>query len=52
MSILKSAQRELSRHSWEQFVDNPPSIAQGGKGVVVTRLSRLQQNHQHNERFY
>ena len=35
MSILKAAQRELSRHSWEHFVDNPPSIAQGGKGVVV-----------------
>jgi hypothetical protein len=35
ISILKAAQRELSRHSWEHFVDNPPSIAQGGKGVVV-----------------
>jgi hypothetical protein len=35
MSILKAAQRELSRHSWEHFVDNPPSIAQGGNGVVV-----------------
>jgi hypothetical protein len=35
-SILKAAQRELSRHSWEYFVDNPPSIAQGGKGVVVS----------------
>jgi hypothetical protein len=35
MSIVKAAQRELSRHSWEHFVDNPPSIAQGGKGVVV-----------------
>ena len=35
MSILRAAQRELSRHSWEHFVDNPPSIAQGGKGVVV-----------------
>jgi uncharacterized C2H2 Zn-finger protein len=34
-SILRTAQRELNRHSWEHFVDNPPSIAQGGKGVVV-----------------
>src|SRR6266851_3798586 len=34
-SILQAAQRELKRHSWEHFVDNPPSIAQGGKGVVV-----------------
>jgi hypothetical protein len=35
MSILQTAQRELNRHSWEHFVDNPPSIAQGGRGVVV-----------------
>jgi hypothetical protein len=34
-SILQAAQRELKRHSWEHFVDDPPSIAQGGKGVVV-----------------
>jgi hypothetical protein len=30
-----AAQQELRRHSWETFVDNPPSIAQGGSGVVV-----------------
>jgi hypothetical protein len=35
-SILKAAQRELHRHSWGHFVDNPRSIAQGGKGVVVS----------------
>ena len=34
-SILQTAQRELKRHHWEHFVDNPPSIAQGGTGVVV-----------------
>jgi hypothetical protein len=34
-SIVATAQRELKCHSWEHFVDNPPSIAQGGKGVVV-----------------
>jgi len=34
-SILRDAQREVNRHSWEYFVDNPPSIAQGGKGIVV-----------------
>ena len=33
-SILKTAQRELHRHSFETFVDNPPSLAHGGKGVV------------------
>ena len=35
-SILRAAQRELNRHSWGHFVDNPPSIAQGGSGVVVS----------------
>jgi hypothetical protein len=34
-SILETAQREVRRHSWDFFVDSPPSIAQGGKGVVV-----------------
>src|SRR5260221_722452 len=34
-SIFASAQRELKRHHLEHFVDNPPSIAQGGTGVVV-----------------
>src|SRR5258708_3793743 len=34
-SIVATAQRELKRHHWEHFVDNPPSIAQGGTGVVV-----------------
>jgi hypothetical protein len=26
---------ELRRHSWDNFVDDPPAIAQGGKGVGV-----------------
>ena len=34
-SILEIAQREIRRHSWEHFVDEPPSVAQGGRGVVV-----------------
>ncbi len=34
-SIVATSQRELKRHSWEHFVDNPPSIAKGGNGVVV-----------------
>jgi hypothetical protein len=27
---------ELHRHDFSTFVDEPPSIAQGGNGVVVT----------------
>ncbi len=33
--ILEAAQAELMRHGWDTFVNNPPSMAQGGKGVVV-----------------
>jgi hypothetical protein len=32
---LREAQAELSRHTFDTFVDEPPSMAQGGKGVVV-----------------
>jgi hypothetical protein len=34
-TLLKEAQQELMRHNWDTFVNHPPSIAQGGKGVVV-----------------
>jgi hypothetical protein len=32
---LAAAQFELMKHVWDTFVSNPPSIAEGGKGVVV-----------------
>jgi len=28
-------QTEIRRHSFDTFVDEPPSVAQGGKGVRV-----------------
>ncbi|MGA8677430.1 MAG: hypothetical protein WB621_19625 [Candidatus Acidiferrales bacterium] len=34
--ILRAAQAEIRRHQWDTFVDDPPSVAQGGNGVVVT----------------
>jgi hypothetical protein len=34
--ILAAAKTELLRHTWDVFVDEPPSVAQGGNGVVVT----------------
>jgi hypothetical protein len=34
-SEIIAAQQELRRHTSETFVDEPPSIAQGGDGVVV-----------------
>jgi hypothetical protein len=32
---LAEAQRELMRHTWDTFVQNPPSMALGGKGTAV-----------------
>jgi hypothetical protein len=34
--ILQAAKTEIMRHRWDTFVEDPPSIAQGGKGVVVS----------------
>jgi hypothetical protein len=33
--LLRALQQEIRRHDFNYFVDQPPSIAQGGKGVVV-----------------
>lgn len=38
--ILLTAKAELLRHTWDTFVDDPPSMAQGGKGVVVPGCPR------------
>jgi hypothetical protein len=34
--ILQAAKTEIMRHRWDTFCDSPPSIAQGGKGVIVS----------------
>ena len=33
--LLAALQAEIQRHDFSHFIDEPPSIAQGGKGVVV-----------------
>ncbi len=33
--LLRALQQEILRHDFSYFVDEPPSIAQGGRGVVV-----------------
>jgi hypothetical protein len=48
-SILQAAQNELKRHNWDTFVENPPSIAQEGKGVVVPGCSVLQETDQYDQ---
>ncbi len=32
--LLRALQAEIRRHTFDTFVDSPPSVAQGGKGVV------------------
>jgi hypothetical protein len=34
--LLAAIQKEIHRHDLSFFVDEPPSVAQGGKGVVVS----------------
>ena len=36
VKILSAAKAELMKHSLDTFVDAPPSVAEGGRGVVVT----------------
>jgi hypothetical protein len=35
-ALLRAIQQEIRRHDFNYFVDQPPSIAQGGRGVVVS----------------
>jgi hypothetical protein len=39
-ALLAAIQREIQNHDLTHFVDEPPSIAQGGRGVVITGCSR------------
>jgi hypothetical protein len=34
--LLAAIQKEIQRHDLSYFVDEPPSLAQGGRGVVVS----------------
>ena len=33
--LLRELQKEIRRHDLSTFVDEPPPVAQGGRGVVV-----------------
>jgi hypothetical protein len=33
--MLRELQKEIQRHDLSTFIDDPPSAAQGGKGVTV-----------------
>jgi hypothetical protein len=34
-TFIRLLQTEITRHNFDTFVDNPPSVAKGGKGIVV-----------------
>ena len=34
-ALLTAIQKEIQRHDLSHFVHEPPSVAQGGRGVVV-----------------
>lgn len=34
-NLLRAIQQEILQHDFSYFVDEPPSIAQGGRGVIV-----------------
>jgi hypothetical protein len=39
-AIISAVRAEFHKHNWDTFIDDPPSIAQGGKGIVVPGCSR------------
>jgi hypothetical protein len=34
--IIEIAREEMQKHSFDTFVDQPPSVAQGGKGHIAS----------------
>ena len=49
-TLIAELQKEILQHDFSHFVDEPPSIAQGGRGVVVAGCPRCQMRlHSMNE---
>ncbi len=50
-NLLKTVKAELTRHSWDTFVEVPPPVVRGAGGVVVQGCPRcrepLNSNHQY-----
>jgi hypothetical protein len=38
--LLAAIQREIHSHDFSHFIDEPPSLAEGGKGIVVPGCPR------------
>ena len=51
IEILAVAKTELMRHTWNTFVDRPPSIAQGGDGITVAGCALCKKRTSTNEQY-
>jgi len=49
--IAEAIRAEFQKHRFDTFIDEPPSIAQGGKGVVVPGCAVCKVQIQTVERF-
>jgi hypothetical protein len=38
--LAVTVRNEFHRHAWETFIDEPPSVAHGGRGVVIPGCPR------------
>ena len=48
--LLAALQQEIRRQDFSTFVDEPPSVAQGGNGVVVPGCSKCRKRlNTHNQ---
>jgi len=50
-TIIAPVKREILRNTMGTFVDNPPSIAEGGQGVVVPGCAKCKTRLHMDEQF-
>jgi hypothetical protein len=46
--LLAALQKEIHRHDFSHFIEEPPSVAQGGNGVVVPGMSGVPEEDQYD----
>jgi hypothetical protein len=50
--IFQSAKSEFIPHTWDTFVDNLPSIAEGGNGVVIPGCPACRERINANDQYF
>ena len=50
--LLAAIQKEIQRHDLSYFVDEPPSVAQGGKGRCCRGLPGVQETNQYDDTIF